>query len=281
MNGTYAITRCWAPDGVSFSSAGDMFVADTLNNRVARCRWPAARSGGSACRQRPVHGGRVGRPGSPARRDGGAAVSAELYQPERSCWTTASSCTSPTRKQQDPRSRPHLAQRVERDDDRERIYTIAGTGTRGSRATTGRRCRPELNDPGGFALNGTASLYISDSGNGRIRVVSGSTFAISAFAGDGASILSVGDNGPALGSAYQGPSAVITDAAGNIYIADQGNNRVQEIAASDHTQFTIAMTAGDVYTIAGHANGAAGDSGDGGAWRPRRRLNAPTGLALG
>jgi len=37
----------------------------------------------------------------------------------------------------------------------------------------------------------------------------------------------------------------------NIYIADTSNNRVQEVAATTHSQWGISMTAGDVYTIAG------------------------------
>lgn len=55
-------------------------------------------------------------------------------------------------------------------------------------------------------------------------------------------MLSVGDNGPALDSAYFGPAAVAADADGNVYIADEYNNRVQEVAVSTHTQFGIAMT---------------------------------------
>ena len=49
-----------------------------------------------------------------------------------------------------------------------------------------------------------------------------------------------------------------------MFIADAANNRVQEIAATSHTQYGIAMTAGDVYTIAGQANGRSGLRGDGG-----------------
>lgn len=60
---------------------------------------------------------------------------------------------------------------------------------------------------------------------------------ITEFAGNAASLLSVGDNGPALDSAYFGSAAVAADADGNVYIADEHNNRVQEIAVSTHTQF--------------------------------------------
>ena len=52
------------------------------------------------------------------------------------------------------------------------------------------------------------------------------------------------------------------DASGDLYIADTGNSRIQEIAATSHTQWGIAMTAGDVYTIAGEAGSNSGFSGD-------------------
>ena len=69
------------------------------------------------------------------------------------------------------------------------------------------------------------------------------------------------------------------DAQGDIYIADAGNNRIQEIAAYTHTQFGIAMTAGDIYTIAGQANGQAGCQCDG---HPATQayLDDPMGIVL-
>src|SRR5437764_8208515 len=52
---------------------------------------------------------------------------------------------------------------------------------------------------------------------------------------------------------------------GNLYIADASNNRVQEVAGTNHTEFGQSMTATFVYTIGGSATGTAGNSGDGGA----------------
>ena len=46
------------------------------------------------------------------------------------------------------------------------------------------------------------------------------------------------------------------DAAGNLVIADTGNNRIRVVAASTGTFYGQAMTAGDIYTVAG--NGSAG-----------------------
>jgi hypothetical protein len=47
------------------------------------------------------------------------------------------------------------------------------------------------------------------------------------------------------------------DSAGDIYIADSGNNRIQEIAKATGNQWGQSMTAGDIYTVAGSPGGTA------------------------
>ena len=71
-----------------------------------------------------------------------------------------------------------------------------------------------------------------------------------------------GDNGPALRAQFSVPLAVAVDAAGNLVIGDTGNLRIRVVAARTGRFYGQAMTAGDVYSIAG--NGAFGASGDGG-----------------
>jgi chitodextrinase len=73
-----------------------------------------------------------------------------------------------------------------------------------------------------------------------------------------------GDGGPATAALLDDPSGLAVDAAGNIYISDTGNNQVREIAAADGTQWGQAMTAGDIYTVAGSTSATAGDRGDAG-----------------
>ena len=84
---------------------------------------------------------------------------------------------------------------------------------------------------------------------GRIRKVSAAGI-ISTVAGSGTPGFS-GDNGPATSAALSQPAGVAVDAAGNLFIADYGNNRVRSVSP-----------AGTITTIAG--NGTAGFSGDGG-----------------
>jgi hypothetical protein len=58
------------------------------------------------------------------------------------------------------------------------------------------------------------------------------------------------------------PAGVAVDGSGNLLIADLLNSRVRVVAESTGTFYGIAMTAGDIYTVAG--DGTAGFSGDGG-----------------
>ena len=61
------------------------------------------------------------------------------------------------------------------------------------------------------------------------------------------------------------PTCVVAGNGQQLYIADKANNRIQEVAYSNHTEFGISMTAGDIYTIAGSSTGSGGYSGNGGA----------------
>ena len=73
------------------------------------------------------------------------------------------------------------------------------------------------------------NIYIGDSNNNLIRKVT-SGGIISTIAGNGAQGFS-GDGGPATSAALNYPTGVAVDAAGNVYFADNGNNRAREILA--------------------------------------------------
>jgi hypothetical protein len=127
---------------------------------------------------------------------------------------------------------------------------------------------------------------IADSDNSRIRVVAASTGSfygrvmtagdIYTIAGDGTQGFS-GDGGPATSAEVYEPEGVAVDAAGNLVIGDTGNERVRVVAASAGSFYGQAMTAGDIYTIAG--DGSYGFSGDGGP-ATSAELYSPTGVAV-
>ena len=65
-----------------------------------------------------------------------------------------------------------------------------------------------------------------------------------------------GNGGNAVGSVASAPDGVTVDGQGNVYFADTGDNRIQEIPAVSGNQWGVDMIAGDVYTVAGQADGA-------------------------
>ena len=111
---------------------------------------------------------------------------------------------------------------------------------------------PALNAPLGsvysVVVDTDGNVYVSDPGNhmvmrispdGNLTVVAGN--GIPGFSGDG---------GPATSASLNGPQGLALDSAGNLYIADQFNQRIREVSG------------GTIATVAG--NGTAGFSGDGG-----------------
>ena len=87
------------------------------------------------------------------------------------------------------------------------------------------------------------------------------------------------DGGPATQAYLDDPWGITIDAAGDLYIADTGNNRIQEVPAAAGTQWGQSMTAGYMYTIAGAQYGTEGYSGDGGP-AASALLGDPIALAL-
>ena len=149
------------------------------------------------------------------------------------------------------------------------ITTIAGggSGCAGQTDTVGDGCgatSAKLNLPQGVTLDSAGNVYIADTGNHRIRMISIVTGLISTVAGNGFTKTNgdggfAGDGGPAISAELNFPHAVAFDAAGNMYIPDTANNRVREVAAVGG-----AITAGSVITtFAG--NGSASFTGDGAA----------------
>ena len=130
------------------------------------------------------------------------------------------------------------------------ISTVAGTGLQGYSGDGGPAVNAALNMPYGVALDPFGNLLIADTFNNRVRQV-GTNGIITTLAGTGTNGYS-GDGVAATNAALAWPSSVVEDSAGNLFIADNINCRIREVA-----------TNGIITTVAG--NGKAGHTGDGGA----------------
>jgi hypothetical protein len=151
------------------------------------------------------------------------------------------------------------------------IYTVAGNGNFGSAGDGGPATKAELWFPASVGLDGAGNLLIADADNSRIRVVAvrtGTFYGQAMTAGDIYTIAGgngsgyFGDGGPATQAGLDSPFGVAVDHAGNVVISDTNNNAIRVVAVSTGTFYGQAMTAGDIYTVAG--DGYAGYRGDGG-----------------
>jgi hypothetical protein len=165
------------------------------------------------------------------------------------------------------------------------IYTVAGTGTAGFSVDGGPATSAELNGPSGVAVDGAGNLVIADTQNQRVRVIAAHTGTfygqamtaghIYTVAGSGTEGFS-GDGGPAASAELAAPWGVAVDGAGNLVVADSNNHRVRVVAAGTGTFYGQAMTAGDIYTVAGSGPGFSGDGGP----ATQAKLSGPSGVAV-
>jgi len=121
--------------------------------------------------------------------------------------------------------------------------------------------------PSGLAVDAAGDLFLCDSSNNRVRRVDAISGIISTVAGNG-SPGPAGDGGLASEAELSNPSGIAVDGAGNLYIADTGNNVVRRV---DAFSGIITAFAGQMST--------AGYAGDGGL-ATSALLTSPHGLAL-
>jgi Putative Ig domain/NHL repeat len=121
------------------------------------------------------------------------------------------------------------------------IMTIAGTGTPGFSGDGGAAVAARVNFPGGVAVDGSGNVFIGDSSNQRIREVASGTGIITTVAGTGATGFG-GDGGPATSALLDLPYGVAVDAGGNLYIGDSYNHRIREVLVTP-TLGTLSSTA--------------------------------------
>ena len=123
------------------------------------------------------------------------------------------------------------------------VTTLAGSTTAGS--TDGTGSAASFNAPEGVAVNSAGDIYVADSGNNEIRMITPAG-VVSTLAG---STTAGAANGTGSAASFYHPTGVAVNAAGDIYVADAGNNEIREVTPAG----VVTTLAGS--TAAGDANG--------------------------
>jgi trimeric autotransporter adhesin len=234
------------PEGVAVDADGNLFIADTRNNRIRRVDHATGIITTVAGKGTGAFSG-----------DGGPATSAEL--------------NLPSGVSVDRRGNLFIADlrnnRIRRVDGVTGIVsTVAGDGTRHGGQDGMTATQVGLDLPTGVLVDAAGDLFVADMSNHCIRRVDHVTGIITTVAGT-TTYGFTGDGGPATNAKLYAPKAVAKDASGNLFIADYGNHRIRRV---DHATGIISTVAGD---------GARGFSGDGGP-ATSAELSIPSGVAV-
>lgn len=228
------------PTGIAVDSSGNLYIADTNNNRI-----------------REVSGGIIttiagtGAPGYSG--DGGPALSATLASPGALAIDSSGNLYIAD-------SNNNCIRKISAG----QISTFAGDGFEGFAGDGGPATSAMLDTPLGVAVDAAGNVYIADTNNQRVRLVTAGSGNISTIAGTGAYGFTA--DGPALAAALANPSAVAVNSSGTVYIADSDNQRIR------------TLSGGQVTTIAG--GGVQGFSGDAGS-ATSASLNEPRAVTPG
>jgi sugar lactone lactonase YvrE len=144
------------------------------------------------------------------------------------------------------------------------ISTVAGNGVYGDTGDGGLATSAEINYPTGMTMDASGNLYFAEFNGNRIRKISTSGF-ISTIAGNGTAGF-LGDGAKATLAELSAPYGVAVDSSGNVFIADEDNNRIRKVD-----------TSGKISTVVG--NGTAGYLGDGGL-AISAEISAPWGVCV-
>jgi len=218
------------PSGVAVDAQGNLYIADTLNNRVRKVT-PDGTITTVAGNGLSLYSG-----------DGGAAVAAQLSGPQGLAVDAGGDLFIAD-------TGNNVVRKVAANGT---ITTVAGNGTAGFSGDGGQAKAAQLNGPAGVAVDSNGNVFISDTANERVREVSADG-VITTYAGNGSSPpasmnpMPVGDGGPAISAELSTPLGLAVDAAGNLYIADAQDNAIRKVT----TDGMINTVASGGYFVAG------------------------------
>jgi gliding motility-associated-like protein len=207
------LTNLNQPKGICTDLAGNLYIADYGNHRIRKVDAATGIITTIAGNDLPVHSG-----------DGGLAIAAGTAFPN-SIATDATgniyfaefnATTSRIRK-------INFSTGI--------ISTIAGNNNSSFSGDGGPAVNSELFRPEGLTIDLNGNIYISESGDSRVRVIDASTGIINTIAGNGINAFA-GDGGFAINGSMDNPLGLINDSNGNLYIADKTNHRIRKISIS-------------------------------------------------
>ena len=236
------------PRGLAVDGSGNVYIADTLHDRILKMD-----PSGIITRIAGTEKTNIYIPGGYSG-DNGPAVEAQLYAPFDIAVDRAGNLYISD----------NGNNRIRRVDRSGIITTVAGTGEQGYSGDGGPAVEARLWDPRGMAVDGGGNLFIVETYNYRIRRVNRAG-TITTIAGIGESDYS-GDGGPAVLARLYDPAGMAVDGAGNLYVADSGNHSIRRVDG-----------AGTITTVAG--TGTRGNGGDGGP-AIEAQLSSPKGVAM-
>src|SRR5439155_5883794 len=131
------------------------------------------------------------------------------------------------------------------------VTTLAGLGGNYGSAE-GQEMEARFPGPSGVAVDAAGSVYVADQVNYTIRKITsaGEVTTLAGLAGHGGSA-----NGTNSAARFNGPSGVAVDSAGNVYVADAGNNTIRRIGPVG-TNWVVTTLAGQADPL---GNGGSAD----------------------
>ncbi len=235
-DGTGASARFWAPFGIAVDTNGTVYVADTGNNTIRKITTNGVVS---------TLAGLAGHPGS----NDGHGPSARFRNPWGVAVDAAGNVFVADMSNDTIRKiRPDGT-----------VYTFAGqAGTIGSIDGFGNDA--QFNNPFAIAVDSADNVYVADSANDVIRKITPSR-AVSTLAGLAGNVGNTDGSGST--ARFWNPQGLVVDNAGNIYVADTGNDTIRKI-----TPMGAVTTFAGVPGVSGTADGEGKDA----------RFNGPGGV---
>ncbi len=196
-----------SPMGLAVDAAGDLFVADSHNQRVREV------AAGSGVITTVAGTGAAGFAG-----DGGPAKAAVLDLPTALAFDAAGNLFVAD-------TANHRVRRIAAGTGV--ITTVTGNGVEGFGGDGGAATAAMIDSPGGLAVDAAGNVLVAESANHRVLTISPAG-VITTVASEGTQTFA-GDSGPAVAASLDSPRAVALSPGGLVTLADSGNQRVRQV----------------------------------------------------